>query len=941
MPVASPSRSDELRRVSREVTAAFLRGDRPSLADWQRRYPDLAQELEELFQKTVRLRMESESASLETTATPRELGDYRIIREIGRGGMGVVYEAIQRSLGRRVALKILPPHIAHDGQALERFRREARSAAQLHHTNIVPVFDIGQEGDTCFYAMQFIAGQTFDQRLAEWRALDSINASPALAERCREVARLGEDVAKALAYAHERGIIHRDIKPSNLLLDDAGLVWISDFGLAKSGGDSVTLSGDILGTLRYMAPERFHGWCDQRADIYALGLTLYEALLLQPAYPSRDHVQVMDQVQHQDPPRPRSLVPALPRDLETIIIKAIDKDPERRYQNAGELAEDLRRFQADEPILARPAGPIERLFRAARRNPRLTVLTAAIVLLTVTLIIGALASAVSFRNLAEQERLQADQAAAARDAAQTEARRANEQTETAHEISTFLLGLLEEADPLALAGRGLGKRRLGDRRWTPLEMLDQAAQKLKTTLRDKPAVRAALLAKVGAIYVSFGKFALARPHLDEALSLRQQLHQGDHAELAESWHQLGYFHHAQLQHLDADQAYSKALAMRRRLFGEDHPLVGESLLHLGFLKAQSPSSPEAEPMLRAALKIQARHFGKNSREYGMCLVALLQWFYVRNEVDKMLPLVAEGEALARSLVGSQPAGTINDFFQAQLARKLGLPSRAVELYRRALASAGPWLGDTHFFVMLGRKELLTLLHDELRDLPAAEHECRLVVERLKQQHEETSGEAGFWLLHLGRVLRDQKKYDEAETVLRQAAVIGRAEKNAGRCLHVLGEVLTKSGKIAEAEPILEEAVAARRANARDSFYWYGAVVDDYVSVLLWLNKKSKAAAVLREHVVALDGQANPDGRDHFRQASRRGRLCGLLAQQPADADFLETTAIKAITSLRLAVEAGYMNGRPLDAHPAFRSLRERPEFQDLVAKSKSGTPGKK
>src|SRR5262249_50354262 len=196
----------------------------------------------------------------------------------------------------------------------------------------------------------------------------------------RNVARLGLQAAEALAYAHARGIIHRDIKPANLLLDTTGVLWVSDFGLAKTQEHALTETGDLVGTLRYMAPERFRGECDARADVYALGLTLYELLVLRPAFDGQDRLHLVEQIGRQEPARLRTLDPRIPRDLETVLMKAIEKDPRRRYPTADELAEDLRRYLADEPIRARRIGPVERLGRWGRRNPLVASLSAAVVL---------------------------------------------------------------------------------------------------------------------------------------------------------------------------------------------------------------------------------------------------------------------------------------------------------------------------------------------------------------------------------------------------------------------------------------------------------------------------------------------------------------------------------------------------------------------------------
>jgi serine/threonine protein kinase len=333
------------------------------------------------------------------------LGDYRIVRQIGRGGMGLVYEAEQISLGRRVALKVLPVEAARDAKLLARFRRESQAAAKLHHSNIVPVFEVGQEAEVVFYAMQYVQGQPLDAVIEDLQRLRAVSGSsagedaapapsgvarslltgvfdlvrsedgtagaepqtgtppprvdstagtpapPALSEQSglsietnhrlygRNVARLGLQVAQALAYAHAHGIIHRDIKPANLLLDTSGVLWVSDFGLVKTQDPALTDTGDLVGTLRYMAPERFRGECDAVADVYALGLTLYELLVLRPAFDGKDRLHLVEQIGRQEPARLRALDPRVPRDLETILMKAIEKDPKRRYPSADDLAE--------------------------------------------------------------------------------------------------------------------------------------------------------------------------------------------------------------------------------------------------------------------------------------------------------------------------------------------------------------------------------------------------------------------------------------------------------------------------------------------------------------------------------------------------------------------------------------------------------------------------
>jgi len=468
--------------LAEEFAARFRRGERPSLQEYIDRCPDLAEEIRELFPALVEVeRVKEDPPARPGAAEPAaalpplgQVGDYRVLREVGRGGMGVVYEAEQVSLGRRVALKVLPRQVAQDLKTLARFRREARSAAQLHHTNIVPVFEVGKDGEVSYYAMQFIQGQGLDTVIDELRRLKGrahpsgpakgleppelpipsrpTAAAPSRSRQAsrmaqslltgrfapdtpgtsgeaevasgkeatvaatdrpdpdeteapsanepapvaassppssvvlpggsqlsavesgrrpffRSVSHIGRQVAAGLAYAHARGIVHRDIKPSNLLLDTQGVVWITDFGLAKASDDGLTQTGDILGTVRYMAPERFRGEGDGRADVYALGLTLYELLTLRPAFDVPDRLKLIEQIKAEDPPRPRALDPRIPRDLETIVLKSIHKDAKSRYSSADALTEDLRRFLADEPIRARRVGPLERAWSWARRRP--------------------------------------------------------------------------------------------------------------------------------------------------------------------------------------------------------------------------------------------------------------------------------------------------------------------------------------------------------------------------------------------------------------------------------------------------------------------------------------------------------------------------------------------------------------------------------------------
>jgi WD40 repeat protein/serine/threonine protein kinase len=423
-PAADDDDDEVLARIVAEIGERMEQGERVDQEDYLRRCPECAVRLRSLWPALVaaanlRLSESPLSFSIDPPSTERDgsgeggegrLGDFRLIREIGRGGMGIVYEAHQTSLRRRVALKVLTAAGSIDDRQLQRFQIEARASAALHHANIVPVFAVGTERRIPFYAMQLIEGISLAAVIGEIRQLDGLEQAgtaivcaltrslreghfaptpeagsgsdpvgpqlkitssrrdglksfPARSRKrgrgfVRAVAALGVQAASALEHAHQHGILHRDIKPSNLLVDEAGHLWVTDFGLARMQGESnLTQTGDMLGTLRYMSPESAAGgkrvFLDGRTDIYSLGVTLYEMLTMRPAFSGDDRVEALRQIALDEPAPPRKLDPTIPVDLETIVLKAMSKAPADRYATAGELAADLGRYLEDRSILAR------------------------------------------------------------------------------------------------------------------------------------------------------------------------------------------------------------------------------------------------------------------------------------------------------------------------------------------------------------------------------------------------------------------------------------------------------------------------------------------------------------------------------------------------------------------------------------------------------------
>jgi serine/threonine protein kinase/WD40 repeat protein len=447
-----------LGRAADEFTGCLDRGEQPDIEEYAGRYPRLAALIREIFPTVVALRS-PDLGELGVPGRPtgaRVLGDFRILREVGRGGMGIVYEAVQRSLDRRVALKVLPFAAVADARQLRRFQVEARAAAHLHHSHIIPVYSVGCERGVHYYAMQFIEGQSLAELIRGLRQLDGLDPpgatqvddrtvslatglvrDPAAKEASspgpdgrpcltttprsdargrvkeplsrsrgfvRAAARLSIQAAEALEYAHEQGVIHRDIKPSNLMVDERGRLWVADFGLARlQDGSGVTLTGDLLGTLSYMSPEQAHGrrgLLDHCTDIYSLGATLYELLSLQPAFEGTDRAELLRRIAEQEPTPLRRLNPAVPADLETIVAKAMAKEPAARYALAQDLANDLERFLEDRPIRARRPTLAQRTQKWLHRHAEGAVTAAVAAVLA--LILGTVGLAIHANRLGHE-----------------------------------------------------------------------------------------------------------------------------------------------------------------------------------------------------------------------------------------------------------------------------------------------------------------------------------------------------------------------------------------------------------------------------------------------------------------------------------------------------------------------------------------------------------
>ena len=447
--------ADLVARAVEEFFERSRRGEQPQLYEFVARYPAIGELLATVIPGLQAAEQCADVSHIDEVnhEQHKQLGDFRILRQIGRGGMGIVYEAEQISMNRRVALKVLPLAGLVDELKIRRFQNEVRAVAALNHPNIVPIYMVGEERGVHYFAMQLIRGRSLSEVISSLRsvhdegrdfdgssisqatflshgnALDGDDAGfdaaivsaetdsqpkadketngadgeansssiphSSRGEYYRSVAALGIQAATALQHAHDEGIIHRDIKPANLLLDRSAKLYLTDFGLARVESEAgVTMTGDVIGTLRYMAPEQALAKrvvVDHRADIYSLAVTLYELLTLRPTYLAEDRQQLLNQIAYEEPKLLRRVDRHIPTELETIIHKAMSKDIDQRYVSAQELADDLKSHLENRPIRAKPPSLSDIVAKWMRRNPALIwSAIAALSLLTITLAASAL-----------------------------------------------------------------------------------------------------------------------------------------------------------------------------------------------------------------------------------------------------------------------------------------------------------------------------------------------------------------------------------------------------------------------------------------------------------------------------------------------------------------------------------------------------------------------
>jgi serine/threonine-protein kinase len=1075
---------DPIEALAQEFMDRKRRGEEPTLQEYIDRHPELGDEIRELFPALLMMENLGAAPSGATGSitgswgrAPRlqikKLGDYRILREIGRGGMGVVFEAEQESLGRRVALKVLSASAIIDEKQIRRFEREARSAARLHHTNIVPVFGVGCQDGHHYYVMQFIQGQSLDVVLDELRrqkrhvsntvtipdpaaayaaireggaheerstrpcdlglsAADVANSlltgrfaetrlpgpehtqtegivgvtealvpqapAPTLPENAqrsdgsrsmdlsylglsgashsrsgssfsrsgsaersslsesdrhfyRGIARVGVQVAEALDYASNQGIFHRDIKPSNLLLDTRGNVWVTDFGLAKAtDAADLTHTGDILGTIRYMAPERFAGQCDIRSDIYSLGLTLYELASLQPAYDGSDRHRLMDRVLHEDPARLRKLAPTVPRDLETIVQKAIARDPAQRYASAAALVEDLQRFLDDKPIKARQASSAERIVRWGRRNPALAALSVGLLLLLVGTAVASTIAAAWFSSMADKERQtrtlaeaaltreanlrrRTDAALRAAEAAErneAEARRraeanrneAVQQQKMAE--ANFLLARQAVDDYLTKVSESRLLRVPG---LQPLrkELLESALAYYRGFLDQRKGDAslqkdlALAYTRLAGITAEIGSKSEARTILDQALAIRKKLSQ------AEPRNQ-------QLQ-LDLVDHYLRSSQLGRQLTDVEgaRKSCGEAY---GILLRISPQNPN--------------HYTNVSTAGGTTLMVRVHQSDDVEILDRFARVLKErGVAAAEAGLPTEAVSAYAEAIfalQTLIANHAGHPQ--IALFKQELASQWNQLGTTESAL-------------DMTDEALAAHQQALAV--LKQLGQDSPGHGAIADFQrelatthesIGAVLEQSQKPREAVKPYQDSLEIrrrlARLNPSVSDNQRDLARIWLALGSLQEGIGDLDGALhSVRQAINRQSLLVemapdakpFAKALSLHHGQLAHVERKSRhwaeALASYRQSIELLEKLAPLSADDLLLLASWRAACPSLVGADrnsltPSEQTLREKDAASAIDTLRRAVAAGWSDIDQIRKNPDFDPWRNRREFKTLM-----------
>jgi serine/threonine-protein kinase len=661
---------EELLALDREFRRAA--GELPDDGWYRERFPEFRDVIEDTFARSgsdpltirarrlrdtdaTRIRTEGEPVwpgPVEDTFGALHAAGYEVVEELGRGGMGVVYRAYQVALNRHVALKVIRSAGFASEAERRRFQSEAEAVAQLDHPHIIPVFEVGESRGLHYFSMRLISGSSLDKRRDGY------------ARDVRAAAGLVATVAEAIQHAHQRGILHRDLKPANILVDDRGEPYVTDFGLARrveSDGD-LTQTGVIVGTPSYMSPEQTtggKGTLTTATDVYGLGAILYALLTGRAPHAGSSFVETLDLIREVMPEPPSKLNPRVPRDLNIICLKCLEKDPRRRYASAQDLAEDLRRWLSGEPIGARPVGPSTRAWMWCRRHP----LPAALgMLLAFSLLVGFAGVTWKWRQ-ADRER--------SNTAASLEF------------LGRMLAGSFGEANPLGT-------------QLTVLQMLDRASARIGGDLQGQPEVEAPIQAKIGAIYRSLGRFKEGERHLRAALRLDTEVNGSEDATTLRDVNALAALLDESGRPDEAEPLLRRNLETCRRVLGPENPTTLDAAAGLGAVLRKQKRLAEAERLLRSTLDARRRVLPADHPDTLRSIRDLFLLQLDRGRFSAAEALAYEYEHGIQCAFGPKDPENVTALTNRGRIRLLqGKPAEAEPYYRQAVEQARRILTPDH------------------------------------------------------------------------------------------------------------------------------------------------------------------------------------------------------------------------------------------------------
>ena len=722
---------------------------------------------------------------------PASIGSYRIVRLLGEGGMGAVYEAEQDQPRRRVALKVIKAAWASP-EMLRRFEQESRALGRLQHPGIAQIYEAGSAdagfGVQPFFAMELIHGKP----LVEYANEHKLNT--------RQRLELMIQVCDAVHHAHQRGIIHRDLKPGNILVDETGQPRILDFGLARATDSDAqatrqTDMGQLLGTLAYMSPEQVLAdpyALDTRSDVYALGVILYELLAGKMPYTLSRHLHEAVRTIQVTDPAPLSTVSRVYRgDIETIVAKALEKDKERRYASAAGLAGDIRRYLNDEPIVARPASTSYQLQKFARRNKALVVGIAAVF---AVLVLGIVAST--------WEAVQARRAE----------KRAQEQSAIAQAVNDFLQNdILGQASAYNQSGPGTKP----DPDLKVRTALDRAAERITGKFGKQPEVEATIRDTMGQTYQGLGLYPEARKQMERALDLERRVLGAENPKTLRTMSRLASVYYSEGKYAQAEALLSQALEIERRVLGPEHPDTLRSISGLASVYYSEGKYAQAETLLSQALEIERRVLGPEHPDTLRSMSRLAGVYYSQGKYVQAEALLSQALEIERRVLGPEhpdtlaSMGYLADFYysQGKYVQAEALFSQTVETKRHVLGPEHPSTLES-----MGGLARVYCLRGEYAQAETLSNQTLEIQRRvLGPEHSSTLST----LSDVASMYQRQGKYFLAETYAAQVLVgrqhaLGSEHQETMSAAADLALAYLSLGKFAESVPLAHEAVETDR-----------------------------------------------------------------------------------------------------------------------------------